>query len=146
MYIYIRSMAEAKNKIYNKLTAKAPEINKHIIKLILFPNHTAYNHWKQEIYSFANQVQFVKGKNKFPKEKFILECLSIANDQTERYIDWIVKEYKDSTPEYAYPGQIQSAIEEYQKWVAHELSTQGFIVSYDAYDKLDEIVNNVGKW
>ena len=63
------------------------------------PNHSALNHWKQEIYSFIHNVDKLKGNKRFPTSKQIYdwtygkkedvwttkELVQIMNDFDENY-------------------------------------------------------------
>lgn len=141
MYIYIRSMSEAQNKIYDKLTDASDNIVEHIVKLILYPNAQEVNHWKREIFSFLWKVDKLKGKNKYPSEKFIYNALSTHTDNLGVYLDVIQDEYSD-TPQSISVETAERCVDEYMKWVASNLSVTGGLKSKEVYAKLDSIIES----
>ena len=145
MYIYIRSMSESQSRIYDKIADKAVSIDKHIIKLMLYPSAPECNHWKSEIYSFLNNVQKLKGSNKFPKAKLILKALTISNDMIDKLAWQVQCEEESLIPIHIEVDVLIRTIEAYQSWLASMLSSDGLVVPKDVYSKLDELISEGGQ-
>ena len=138
MYIY--AMSESLRDIKKELSSKGKQVLRHLIRIILYPNADAYNHWKQEIVAFIAYTDKVKGKSKFPKKKLILDALQSQNDMIHQVI-WQVKvTERDLEPAEIDENIILDSVCEYQNWLAEELSKNGVIDPYEAYKVLDRIV------
>ena len=140
MYIYIRSMSEAQNKIYDRIASRSREINKHIIKLLLFPDCQYVDHWQHEIYAFVNDVPKLKHSNKFPKVKFLKDCLSVNNDCIDTAIWQVEDEEFNLMPISIDADILVKAICDYQDWLASELSTKGAVAQRQVKAKLNELM------
>ena len=141
MYIYIRSMSEEQSRIYDKLTNASDKIVEHIVKLILYPDAQEYNHWKGEIFSFLWKVDKLKGKNKYPSEKFLYKALSTHTDNVEVYLDVIKHMYKDQ-PRNISTELATECVDLYMSWLAVNFSSKGSVRPDDVYVKLDKIVES----
>ena len=145
MYIYIRAMSEAQAEVYRRVSDQAVRIVEHVIKLLEYPNAQEYNHWKQEIQAFLNEVPKLRGSNKFPKSKLIYKGLTRSNDVIDKLIGRAHRKYKDKTPLFLDNDVILAAVEEYQHWLSEMLSREGIIDSDDIYTELDYIVNKYSR-
>jgi len=141
MYIYIRSMSEAQSKIYDKLTDRSWEIDEHIVKLLLLPDCREANHWKREIVRSVDRVDKLKGKNRYPDAKFIKKCLSTHNDMAADILRKIRSELRETNKRLVTSAEVLNAFEQYQDWLAGELSAHGLITYADAYEVIDEIID-----
>ena len=141
MHIYIRSMSEAQSRIYDKLTELSWKIDEHIVKLLLLPDCQDANHWKREIARFLDHVDKLKGKNKYPDAKFIKKCLSTHNDAADALLYSVSGNLSDTNQRLISEEDIHKALDTYQNWLAAELSAHGAIRYFDAYQVLDEIVD-----
>ena len=141
MVRYINAMPRARKAIYDEVAAASKQIDKHIIRLLLYPDAREHNHWKQETVGFLEDVDLLKGTNKWPSEKLLLSALRTHNDILDTYRWQVEKTERDLTPLNVSPSVIQRAVEAYQDWLAIELSANGAIDRYSAYEVLDEIVN-----
>lgn len=140
MYIYIRSMSEAQSKIYDKLTDRSEQIDQHIIRILLFPDSRYVDHWMHEIWASLHTVDRLKGKNTWPKEKFIKKCLSTHNDILDVYTE-VVKDIESSLIPNDVPAVcILYSIEAYQDWIARELSINGYVTQAAVKAKLSDII------
>lgn len=145
MYIYIRSMSEAQSKIYDRLTSHVDELDKHIIKLLLYPSSQYVSHWQHEIYSFVNIVHRLKSNNKLPTKKFIKQCLAVANDSISILIWQTQAEEDDLVPREVgvdiSVSMISDILVAYQDWLAEQLSLNGAVIQQQVRSKLIELVN-----
>lgn len=145
MKIYIFAMSEYQKEIYRKLTSASEQIDEHIIRLLLFPNCRYQEHWKDEIYAFLSRIERLKGKNKWPKAKFIKEALEVHNDILQSYIYFVTDVESQFTPVNVELDVIESAINEYQDWISEELSKNGYVRLSEVHTKLDEILKKYQK-
>ena len=135
-------MSKAQQKIYDEIEHASKQIDKHIIRLLLYPDAREQNHWMNEIISFLSDVDLLKGKNKWPNKKFILKALQTHNDVLDGY-RWQVQDQEDElTARNVNPSVILQSIEKYQDWLATELSTHGVISSQDAKSVLKHIITS----
>lgn len=142
MRIYIKAMSMELQAVKDELTSKSKPMVKHLIKVLLYPNCYPYNHWKGEIYDSINDVDRLKGKNKWPKQTQIFKWISVHNDMIETYIPVIEEDEAEFTPRDISVAEIEDAIVQYQSWLASELSAEGVILRSAAYAKIDEIVES----
>ena len=138
-------MSEYQKEIYRKLTSASEQIDKHIVRLLIFPNCRYEKHWKDEIFAFLSDINKLKGKNKWPKAKFIKDALAVHNDILQSYIYFVTDVESQFTPVNVELDVIESAVEDYQDWIAAELSTKGYVRLSEVHTKLDEILKKYQK-
>ena len=137
--------AMQKDKIKNKLIDNTEPIIEHLLKLYLMPEHSATNHWKQEIANFINKVGNLKGTNKFPKFKQIYDwtygsyqdVITIPN-YLDKMIQTIIYDY-DLEISYDIRDVVKDfnkICETYFTWLAKELSSCGVVSKTDIYREL----------
>ena len=144
MKLYIRAMSEYQKEIRRELSAKGKQVLRHLICVILYPDALEYNHWKDEIVGFIEDVDKVKGKNKWPKSKFIKDSISVQNDMIDAVIRQVNLKEREYTPRAVSTEEVLRGVEKYQDWLATELSANGIIDPYEAEDLIDAIVVNSG--
>lgn len=137
MKIYIRAMSDKKEVIYRRISDPSDKIIEHIVKLLLYPDSQYCNHWKQEIYSFLNRIPTLKNNGKYPKADWIYRALTIYNDQIDVIVSDVKEEYSSLHAKDISIQEITYSIEEYQKWLANELSSKGRVKSQEVYQALD---------
>lgn len=140
MYIYIKSMSESQSKIYDRLTSNIDELDAHLIKVALYRNSENLHHWIQEIYSFVHDVHKLKGKNKLPSKKFLLNALSINEDRIEFMILGIMEDYSDVSYDLE---KIQRFVHSYHDWLAEELSTKSIVSKTSVSSVILKLINNM---
>lgn len=143
MKLYIRAMPEYQKEIRRELSAKGKQVLRHLICVILYPDAPDYNHWKNEIVSFIEDVDKVKGKNKWSKPAFIKEAISTQNDMIDAVIKQVKLKEREYKPKSVSISEILKGVEKYQDWLANELSANGIIDPYEAQDLIDKIVSEV---
>lgn len=141
MYIYIRSMSEAQSKIYDKITSVANQIDMHIMKILFYPDSPFVDHWMHEIWAFLSMVGKLKGSNKYPKAAFIKKSLAVYNDMPEALMQLVWEDESDLDPLDVSVHDIERCLNEYQDWLASELSANGFAKQAAVKAKLKEICN-----
>ena len=140
MCIYIRSMSEAQSRIYDSITSKVTSINTHMAKLMLFKDTEYVNHWESEIYAFLHDVNKLKGTNKYPKQKFILKCLSVGNDSAEKYLEMARAEEEEIQPAQVSSAAYLHALKQYQEWISAELSSKGYVTPKEVRSVLENLI------
>lgn len=140
MKMYIKAFSSRRNDIRQDLRNISKEIDKHIIKLLIYPDNPLIEHWKHEIWAFQNDIDRMKGAKRYPSSSFIFDALSVHNDIVGNLI-LIVKEteYKLEAQDIS-EGAAEAALEEYQKWLADNLSKYGVVRHKAVETKLDEIM------
>lgn len=131
MKIYIRSMSEYQSKIYDNLVSASNQVNMHLIRLLLYPDSRFVDHWMHEIWSFLYRVDKLKGINKYPKAKFIRNALAVHNDTVENYIAVVKDLESELEPADVNIEDVIKLIEQYQAWIAEQLSKQGVVLQND---------------
>lgn len=135
----IFAMADTKSNIAAKLEGTTLQIVKHIIKIYLYPEHSAVNHWKTEIYGFLHTIPRIKRKNTFPTKEFILrETIGINRDTIPLWVENVIDDYGASNKDV---NNVMAAIYDYYSMLAEELSRSGDISKQKVYTKLTEIQN-----
>lgn len=147
MKIYVRNMQDIlgfsrrKSDIAAMIEENTREIIQHLIKLWLYSDAETCNHWKQEVYGFLYQVPRLKGSNKFPSKKFILNNTIVINEDNILALLRIVitdysNQYEQKNIEYP---TMKKHILLYFDWLAEELSINGKVARNDVYAKLSEL-------
>ena len=147
MKIYVRNMQDIlgfsrrKSDIAALIEENTREIIQHLIKLWLYSDAETCNHWKQEVYGFLYQVPRLKGSNKFPSKKFILNNTIVINEDNILALLRIVitdysNQYEQKNLEYP---TMKKHILLYFDWLAEELSINGKVARNDVYAKLSEL-------
>lgn len=147
MKIYVRNtqdilgFSRRKSDIAALIEENTREIIQHLIKLWLYSDAETCNHWKQEVYGFLYQVPRLKGSNKFPSKKFILNNTIVINEDNILALLRIVitdysNQYEQKNLEYP---TMKKHILLYFDWLAEELSINGKVARNDVYAKLSEL-------
>lgn len=147
-YTPILGYAMTRRDIESKLTSDSIEMRKHIIKLYLYPNHRAVNHWKGEVFDFVNNVGSLKGSHKYPKQSFIYEYLyKEVEDVLHRQIEQVWQKCEEDYGISIVPHDdnhiyiIKEIIKNYCMWLSEQLSNYGIVYPKDVYKKLDDLLN-----
>lgn len=123
-----------------ELCDQAGNIDIHLIKIAILPESANVNHWRQEIATFINKVHTLKGKNKRPSTKFILDATwGSIYDDIEFWRRGQERKYKSKCN--VDDEVLSEMIEEYFTWLAMKLSHEGQVSRTEVYTKLDELVN-----
>lgn len=147
MILNLNEYAYKKRQLEDKLYSNTEQIIEHLFKLYLLPNHSARNHWKQEIYSFLHSIDKLKGSNKRPTPAQIYTwTFGNKEDTIDNYfvkvmIDTINYQYKENIKLNinVVKNNILFVCRSYFKWLAKELSTKGIVSPQQIYKKLDEL-------
>ena len=143
MYRHVIAMSESKKALHERLGNASVKINEHMITLLMFPNTSNYNHWKQEVYNFVSIVPVLKGTNKWPNRRIILDGLSVYLDRRPLEIlkKRVLRDYSHLDALDTSIEAISRALEIYYNFISAELSQYGEVEREAAYQKIDEIVD-----
>lgn len=145
----VTEFSERKQKIEDELTSATKQIIKHICKIVLMPDNVSVNHWKGEIASFLYEIDKLKGKNKYPSYKQIMDWT--YNKQKDMLTDIhkmklilidIAEEYR--LKQFDVDKTIKSINEfsiNYFSWIAKQLSNNGYVLRNSIYTELNELIN-----
>lgn len=137
MIVY--AMSRKLRDIGDDLDNKGKPLIRHLIKIALYPDHTSLNHWIDEIYSFLNQIDTYKGKNKAPSSDFIYNNLYSKGNYRYLYkwIKVIKQDYGDSdVSDY----QVEQFVQNYIIWLSEELSDNLVVSKSSIRHKLMELI------
>lgn len=138
---YIRSFAVTKREVQADLRAAARVVIEHLIKIFLYPHAQETGHWKREVAAALNDVPKMKGSNKLPKAKFILDSSWMAwEDVFDRKVE-VVKEDMIEHPIDADVDVLYGAIDDYFNWISNELSQFGSISFTSIYREINYLQN-----
>lgn len=140
MKLYIRGFSQYRDKIYDKLSDCSEQLDEHIIRLLLYPGNHYTEHWMHEVWAFLHTVDKLKGKNRYPKADFIYNALACHNDILHHFVKSVKTKESQYDPISISIENITDAVEEYQKWAANLLSSEGYIDYDDVQSKLNEIM------
>ena len=152
MRLIFFEMALDKKDLERKLQSCSPKIIEHLLYLMLSPNCTTRKHWKQEIYSFLNDVTLIKGSKKNPKAKFIYDnTYGYRQDliMRETYMKKFLKDVcaKENISTNLTITEVQEKLnhvcEEYFTWLSNELSENLYVTQDEVYEKIDEILADI---
>ena len=135
MFRFIQGMSKTDSAIRERLESDALQLDRHLVKLILYPDAQERMHWAKEIWNFVNIVDKRKSNNKYPKEQFNYNALSCHNDILDNIV-WQVKCEMKRQPKPYHDQYILRKVESYQAWLAKKLSTQGAVNSDQVYKAL----------
>ena len=149
MKIYIRgseavfAMSLPKHEIAARLEETTRTLIRHLIKLQLYGDTSpSANHWRQEIYAILHNVSKIRGSNKLPSQKFILDnTINVNRDLIPAWTRHIVTDYSDDVDQDMQIDvtKLEDKITDYYMWLAAELSEYGDISRTDCYNKLKEL-------
>lgn len=151
MKLYIMGFAEAQKAVERRLTEHTDEILEHLLKCFIMPQHTATQHWKQEIASQIYKVDRLKAGKKFPSAKQIYSWTyhkkqDLITDPRwfSKFVYGICDQYGvelEISPDVFMP-EFDAICVKYFKWLSEELSDVGLVTRGEVYQKLDELLSN----
>lgn len=142
MYLYVRGFADSRSQIKSDLRGATKVVMNHLIKIWLYPNVQEQNHWKKEVAQSLNDVPKLKGKNRYPNYKFLMDnTWKIYEDGLYDRIQVIVDSIAE-TPIQFDIDDIYSAVHRYFQWICEELSNRGIVKYSEIYNQI-EIIRNI---
>ena len=149
MKIYIKAQARQMRELEWMISSHADVIVEHILKLIIMPEHSAANHWKQEIATQLNRVKKLKSTGKYPTSDQIYSWTyeKVSDDimdarWLEDLIDVIESDYNTyvSIDINTVMKSLDMICKDYFSWLAKNLSEKGMISNAKAYEILDSLI------
>lgn len=145
----VTEFSERKQKIEDDLTYATKQIIIHICKIVLMSEVDSINHWKREIANFLNEVDRLKGSNKFPTEKQIMDWTYNKQEDMLTDINKMKRRLLDIVDDYNIDYNIQFNIaidiindfcKDYFSWISKELSKYGYVNRRLIYKELDNLI------
>ena len=145
----VTEFSERKQKIEDDLTYSTKQIIIHICKIVLMSEVDSVNHWKREIANFLNEVDKLKGSNKFPTEKQIMNWTYYKQEDMLTDINKMKRKLLDIVDDYNIDYNIQYDIaidiindfcKDYFSWISKELSEYGYVNRQMIYKELDNLI------
>ena len=153
MKLIINELAMEKAEQEKRLYAHTEQVIEHIIKIVCMPNHSALNHWKQEIASQIVKVNKLKGSKRYPTEKEIYKWTYDKERDSIQDITYISNFIKGEWRTYNYKGNVKQIpllannidyiCDNYFKWLANKLSRFGTVFKPDIYDELNFLLKQM---
>lgn len=149
MRIYISAQSVKRQEIIQELHQKSAVIIEYIMKIMLMPNHSARNHWEGEIAGQLNRIRSIKGSNKYPSDKLLLQCLYYDADDIlfnkQRITNDIYNIMDEYNCDYEYDldsfmNALQSVCFDYFSWLSKRISVNGSIRNQEIYKELASLV------
>lgn len=146
-------MADDLSRIENSLRNSENQRIQNLLQIFVWRNSSTINHWCDELYAVCHDVNRTKNKNKYPKEKFILQNIwgcweDCYYDRIDNYIDDVeIKENKhNTTNEYIKVPKFSKLnfynfMKDYHAWLAYELNVNGFVSRLNVRSKIQELLN-----
>lgn len=140
--------AKSRKDILRDLQDKSKEYLNHLILIFLTKKSNDFNHWTHEVRDFYPEISKLKGSNKYPQEKDIYNNI-FGNVEdiwdniwitSIEYLDYKEKDYhiKDIIENGSkdMSERCHTFIKNYTRWLAHELSTKGYVLYKEVEDKI----------
>ena len=140
VYKYIRSFSASKKDILSRIDDVARPILEHLAKIYLMSDSGSFNHWVSEIYGFLNKCSKLKGRNRYPSKKDLLQILYYNEVPYLKYtFEGIRKDY--NTMYQGNYNQYQIICFQYLDWLSDMLSKYGRVYFSDVQDKIVEVLD-----
>lgn len=152
MKMYIFGFAKSRLEIEIALNGKTQQIIEHMCKLVLFPEHSARNHWKKEIASQLYTISKLKTSKQFPNQRQIYYWTYKKEQDLLQDSAWMSKMYNHLVKEYnSIPNitedeflyRADTVCDKYFKWISEVLSKDGFVEFDQIYGMLDSLLRSV---
>lgn len=132
------------NKIEDTLNAKSEPLIFHLIKIYAWgrTRSTSKEHWKEEVYSFVNSIQRIKGTKRFPPYHKIFNALWDSwGDRIEIAVNKLnsEKHYKEYE-RIEYSNNIDIFCKTYIKWLSDCLSKTGEVYAAEVDVVIEELL------
>lgn len=162
----IQEMADDLQSIKKDIKDSRLQLLTHLVKIYFWSDVTTdYNHWKGEVFSFLNHMPLIKGKNKYPNYKQLMNwgfqtSLESIRDQLSIYVK---RAYNDENkpesikrrkgvkleiPKYD-ENKLKQFMSEYINWLCEELSNplnKGVADEDKIYDRIDKLYDKYCKY
>lgn len=137
--VSIFGIAESKRDIQSELRNHSGELFRHLLKLYCYPDHQSAEHWKDEIYSFLNDVALFKHNKKLPSSKFILQnTYDIWEDSTDIAVKKIMRDYGSFPWSRVRSKDFHRMAYDYFSKLADVLSKEGSVTRQEVHEMLEE--------
>lgn len=133
----------------SQLSSMPTKLITHLMKIYLMPNHTNRNHWKDEIYTFINNVSKLKGTHEYPTPKQIYDWIykTMQDCFTDSaWFDVFITNMCDSYniqlrgPSIKYLDDFDTICESYFKWLANILGIVGIVKRSAVFAQIDKLI------
>lgn len=140
--------AKSRNEILRNLSNNSDSYIQHMILLFLTRESNTFNHWLHEVHNFYAKLPKMKSGKSFLNEKDIYNKIfgdveDIWNNiwiTSLEYLDYKEAEYhiKDIVDNGSndMSERCHTFIKNYTRWLAHELSTKGYVLYKEVEDKI----------
>lgn len=139
MYVYVRGFADSRSQIKSDLRSAAKIVLNHLIKVWLYPTAQEQNHWKQEIAQSLNDVPKLKGRNRYPDYRFLIQnTWNVYEDSLEDRVDVIISSIEEAPIAFDF-DDLYRAISDYFDWICFRLTEKGIVKYSDIYEEIESL-------
>lgn len=139
MYLYVRGFADNAKQIKIDLRGATKVVLNHLIEIWLYPNVVEQIKWKSEVAHALNDIPKLKGKHKYPSDKFIFKnSWDVYRDTINNRIEFVIQNIQETPIEFE-TSRVYDALEEYFVWISNRLSEKGLVAYPDIYTKIEKI-------
>ena len=137
----------SKRRLHNYLAANNIDMLKALIKLIMYPYAPNMASLILEVHDSAYICPVSKGYSKLITSKFVYDCVAEDNSFIPSLIQICKEEMCISLqkPIDLHESYVIAAIEEYQHWLADQLSSQGIVTRKEVQEAITELLLQVMK-
>jgi len=140
IYVGIKSIQE--QAIYTELRNSSKQLIINMIKFMLYPNSQQAGKWKYNIYSALNDIEKLDKHDIYPDPQFIKKAISARNCNVSGYIRQITQLTREN-PRNISLYTITRVINNYQNWIATQLSMNGVVDIEEVDAKLTKLCSNL---
>ena len=145
----VEEMADTIKRIQEKIDNTRLSLLSHLICYYCWSDITTnQHHWEKDIYSLYYQIPFIKGKNKYPTYKQLLDwgfrtTLESIDNQIDSYISYAEDDESLEIPKDVDIVLLKQFMRNYILWLCSQLteSKNGNVTLNEVRDTLRELYN-----
>lgn len=142
LHIHIGTKSIQEQAIYTELRNSSKQLIMNIIRFMLYPNSQQAGKWKYNIYSALNDIEKLDKHDVYPDPKFIKKAISARNCNISGYIRQVTQLIGED-PRNISLYTINRVINNYQNWIAAQLSMNGVVDIREVDSKLTKLCSNL---
>lgn len=146
--IFLKELAIRQSELLIELRAASKQILTHLFKIFYLGSKvrpSTIRHWEKDIYSFLNDIDYLKNSNKRPSRDLIfrglwLSSIELFDSRHKKYIQDINRDYGKTYGEIkTLDPKAKTFCMEYMKWLSDELNKRGEVYQEDVEEKIEDL-------
>ena len=146
--IILKELAIRQSELLIELRAASKQILTHLFKIFYLGSKvrpSTVTHWEKDIYSFLNDIDYLKNSNRRPSGDLIfrglwLSSIELFDSRHKKYVQDINKDYGKS---YGIIKTLDPRAEtfcmKYMKWLSEELYKRGEVYREDVEEEIEKL-------